>query len=411
MVLLLLGWFFMGVMGTEEEAPASSAAPVAVAGEAVAQRTLTTNLVYQGTLQARAKVPIIPRANGIVDATFVEVGDFIERDDVLAVLNADEVQLQAAQAQAVLEAARASLARAEAGARPEEILQAEAGLRQAQANYDAAKASLDRSRVLYEEGVVSKAEWEAVQTQYEVATAGLRNAENALEIARQGAHPEDLRSAVAAVQQAQAAADLAALAVEHTRIKAPLAGFIAQLQLDLGMTVGAGSAVGVIVDAEKLRMPVLVGSRDVVQLRRGQAAELTVDSLPDQVLQGTVATVAPAADQASGMYSVVFEFDNTAGVVRPGMHGSVSVQVQQLVDVLTIPFRALVDANGDPYVFVVTMDNTAERRPVELGVREGTHVQILSGLDAGEWVVVVGHDALRPGTTVRLQANGEVVRP
>ncbi len=406
-IVTVLGWYIVSAMQSDETVQEQVESAVAVAVEAATQRTLRSTLVYHGTVQARAQVPIIARANGTVDAVIVDVGDPVERNQVLAVLDAEELQLQAAQANAALEVARASLARARAGARPEEIQQAEAGLRQAQANYDNAKANYDRSQVLFEQGALSRAEWEGVQAQYQVATAGLRNAENALEIAIQGAHPEDLRSAEAAVQQAQAAADLAQLAVANMQVKVPLSGTIAQLQLEPGMTVGAGSAVGMVVDAERLRMTVLVGSRDVVQLQREQAVRLTVDAVPGEVFHGSVATVAPAADQASGMFPVVFEFVD-ADPVRPGMAGTATVEVQRAENVISVPGRAVLNASDQAHVFVVENDR-AYRRSVELGIRDGEHVEIRSGLDVDDFVVVVGQHGLRSDTAVRLQTDAEGV--
>ncbi len=408
-VLTAAGLVFWDGMSPGDAPLESTHAVQAVTVEKPQLRDLRETIRFHGTLEARATVPIVPKASGTVDSVYGSVGDPVEKDQLIAVMEADEVRLQLQQVEAAVKAAEANLARASSGARPEEIEQAEAALRQAESNFESAQSQYERSSRLHDEGVMSRSEWEGAKNQFEVAQAQLRSAQQSLELSLSGAHPEDIRAAEAAVEEARAARELAALALENTRIKANRSGIINQLDAEAGMTVGAGEPIGFISDMSVLRMSVNAGSRTVARLQRGQVVILELEGAADEVMLGEIVTVAPAADPASGMFPVRIEFPGNDQRARPGMYGTADVVVKDLEQVLTIPYRAVADAQQQPHVFAVE-EGRVSKVPVELGLRQGAYIEVLAGLEESMVVVTAGRDGLGDGSPVEIIDDGEVLR-
>lgn len=386
---------------TVKTQPGQQAVSVVTADFTILQEKLSLH----GTLSAWAEVSVVPKIPGRVARVPVAVGDPVKQGDILVQLETDELILQARQAEAALESARASLKRVMAGARKEEIEQAEAALDQAEANYVNARLIYERSAKLHEEGVMSGKDWDAVKAQFEVAKAQRAAAEKNLALIKRGARPEDIAAARAAVAQAEAAAELARLQVKNATITSPLTGLVSQVNVEVGDMAASTLPVATVVDISRLKLNLQVSEREVIRLHPGLPVTVTFDVLPGVMAEGRVATVAPAANSKTGLFAVTVEVPNEDLRLKPGMYGTAQVVVREKAGVLAVPARAVFVSEGKTAVYVVE-DGIAHRRPVKVGIESDSLVEITAGLQAGDAVVVVGREFLSDGVAVRVVEEG-----
>lgn len=226
-----------------------------------------------------------------------------------------------------------------------------------------------------------------------LAVAAQRDAAQAqLDLLVAGATDEQIVDAEAQVAQAQAALDEAQLALERATLRAPFDGVVAGVNVTAGEIASTGLPPITVLDTSRFRVIASLDEIDVGLLAEGLAAEVTLDALPDVVVAGTVERIAPVATPEGGVvyYDVIIGLAPTQAPIRADMTANVTVRVDELSDVLTIPTWVVrVDGTtGQTYVHRPAGDDF-ERVDVELGVRYGGRAQVLSGLSEGDEVVWV----------------------
>jgi RND family efflux transporter MFP subunit len=267
------------------------------------------------------------------------------------------------------EQARYSLAAAD-----ESLAAAEAYLDELLAGADANALRAARANV-----AAAEAQRDAVQAQLDTLLVG--------------ASEGQIASAEAQVAQAQATLEMAELALDKTTLRAPFDGVVAAVNVTANEMASAGPLPAItLLDVSRFHVLVGVDEIDVGRLEVGQAAEVTLDALPDVVISGQVERVAPAATVDAGgvvYYDVVVALDPTEVAIRADMTANVTIVVEELADALVIPTWVVrVDDTGQTYVDQRVGDEVV-RTDVELGARHGGMVQVLDGLAEGDEAVWV----------------------
>ncbi len=205
----------------------------------------------------------------------------------------------------------------------------------------------------------------------------------------------------------QAIYERRALEYEYTRIRAPIAGIIAERHVRVGNTINAGDPTFRITSRAPLLAYLFVPEREFARLAPGQTAEVRVDALGGARFAGRVQRISPVIDPATGTFRVTLEIPDPEDQLSPGMFGRFAVVYERRENVLLVPRAALLDTDGGDAVFIVN-DAMARRQDVTTGFTTGELIEITSGLRDGDQVVVVGQNALRDGTRVRMagQASG-----
>lgn len=310
----------------------------------VARRDLSTVVKATGVVRPMigAEVRVGSRVSGVVRRLHVRLGDVVERGQLLAELDAAELEARRAQAAAALESARASQAYA--------------------------LADLARKR--------------------ELARGALLAASD-LELAERAC-------AVADAQVAEGEANLAyaGTQLEYARIHAPIAGVVASVSTQEGETVAASFASPTFVtllDLDQLEVWAYVDETDIGRIRPGLAARFTVDTYPDDPFEGRVTTIYPQAEVRDNVvnYVAVVTFAPRQGrVLRPQMTATVRIALEQRSGALAVPRRAIRREGGRTFVLLPAGEGVA-RREVTTGVKDDTHCEVVSGLDEGD-VVLAG---------------------
>jgi RND family efflux transporter MFP subunit len=341
-----------------------------------------SDLELPGSIQAVTEAPILARADGYLSKRLVDIGDHVRAGQPLAEIEAPELDQQLRQAQAALQ-------------------QAQAALEQALANYEQGKANLELARVtagrwkqLAAAGVVSQQDNDQYQAQLTAQTANVQALEKA--IAAQ-------RSNVAAAE-----ANIARLndVLAYRIVKAPFDGVITVRNLDTGALVVAGTTlIYRIAQTGILRTYVNVPQVSSNAVHQGQAATLTVSSLPGRRFPGKVARSASALDPSSRTMLVEVEVPNAGGLLFPGMYAQVDLSSPRLNAPVLIPAEALIFRGEGTQVAVVQPDHTVHLQKVVVGRDYGDKLEISDGLKMGQTIVASPNDQTIEGLKIEPAAR------
>ena len=199
----------------------------------------------------------------------------------------------------------------------------------------------------------------------------------------------------------QAALDLAELDLSYTQIRAPIDGVIAERMIKVGNTIKINDPVFQVTRLDPLLADLFVPERDFNKLAAGLVAHLRVDALPGRFFTGVIARISPVVDPQTGTFKVTIEVEDPSGALKPGMFGRVGIVYDVHRDAVLVPRVAVVDDQTEPAVFVVE-EGLANRRPVTTGYAAGENIEILTGLEGGERVVIVGQNGLKDGGKVEV---------
>src|SRR5205823_8712520 len=210
----------------------------------------------------------------------------------------------------------------------------------------------------------------------------------------------DLQAAVAGVAQAEASVALAQANLDQTTVVAPFDGVIATRSLTAGAFATQQSPI-MILSSAAVEVHVTVEESRVVQVHPGLDVNLTVPAYPDQTFAAKVVTLAPAGDTRAHTFDAKIVPTNQDQRLLPGMFAQVQVIAARKPDAILVPREAVIQQGTQPVVFV-NNNGKANQRPVEIGMSDNTSIEIVSGLAAGEQVVVVGQNGLRDGAAIQV---------
>ncbi|WP_313642253.1 biotin/lipoyl-binding protein [Stenotrophomonas sp.] len=255
-------------------------------------------LRLQGNVDIR-QVSLAFDGSGRVEAVNVEEGDNVAPGQVLAVLDTQTLQLQAAQAKAQIESQRQNVARLRNGARPQEVVQARSQLAAAEA--DAARASQDLQRL---QGVaaatngrgVSAQELDRARSAAKVAQANAQLQGQALAMVEQGPRKEDIAAAQAQLEGAQAQLALLQHQVAQGTLKAPVAAVVRSRLVEVGDMAGPQRPAFTLALTQPKWVRVFVSETELGRVRAGQVAAVSSDSHPDTVINGKVGFISSVAE-------------------------------------------------------------------------------------------------------------------
>ncbi|MCA9757261.1 MAG: efflux RND transporter periplasmic adaptor subunit [Candidatus Eisenbacteria bacterium] len=201
--------------------------------------------------------------------------------------------------------------------------------------------------------------------------------------------------------QAKAQADIARLRLEKASFPSPFAGIVSERYVEVGELVAPGTRVARIIDPFHLELEGAITEREVAYVNKGATVLVVLEGLAEPVT-GEVTWVGFEADPTNGKFPVEVTVENKDLDLRPGLLGRARIEKQTIVDAVVIPRDAVLSTSEGPTVFIAE-NGKARRRSVGLGIDQGTLVEVRSGLDAGDELVVRGHRDLADGSPVAIQ--------
>jgi multidrug efflux pump subunit AcrA (membrane-fusion protein) len=343
-------------------------------------------LSIPGTLSPIEEASIFARASGYVRLRKVDIGDHVRRGQMLALIDAPDLDQQVDQARATL-------------------LQSESTLGQVKAQLNLATLTRDRSRVLVSGGVLSRQEGDTQEANYQVAAANVQAAESTIKANR-------------------ANLDRLIRLQQYERVEAPFDGVVTARNVDVGTLISAtGSGQGTnapgansaaapgtsgtqgnemfrVAQTKRLRVFVSVPEGYVPYVKVGQDAQIESEALPQQKFMGKVMRTADSVDQNTRTLLTEVQIDNRNQALLPGMYVMVALLNMRVHPPVIVPADSLITRSQGTQVAVVR-DNTVHLQPVVVGRDYGAVTEILSGVQEGDLVVMTPNDVAREGAKVQ----------
>jgi membrane fusion protein, multidrug efflux system len=187
--------------------------------------------------------------------------------------------------------------------------------------------------------------------------------------------------------------DEVGLKFEKAPVQSPIKGVVGLLYTDVGQRVQPTTPVAYVVDMEKVKINIDVPEKTIAEIKIGQDAEVKVDSYADKVFIGKMNRISPVLDPMTRTSSAEIIVDNKEGFLKPGMFSRVSIVTRVVENVDIVIKEAVIGKEPDTFVYVVK-DNKAIKKKIELGLKQNNMIEVRSGLQTGDRVVVVGQQKL-----------------
>jgi RND family efflux transporter MFP subunit len=395
LLCLVVAGYYLGYLPRQKrelalaaESKSDTAALPLVTVTPVMRSGVTSSLVLPGNIQAVTEAPVLARASGYIKTRAADIGDRVKTGQVLAEIEAPELDQQIRQAQASIDQAAST------------VEQSQAALQQGQSNEALAKITAERSQKLFDRNVVSRQDNDTAQMQYAAQKANVAALEKAVAAAR---------SSASALQ-----ANLARLndLKSYLTVRAPFDGVITVRNIDVGALVNEGSTLLYrIAQTDRLRTYLNVPQADSASVRVGQHATLVVPDLGGRKFTGQVTRTANALDPASRTLLTEIQVDNSNGTLLPGMYTEVDLAVPRTAPPMIIPADTLVVRGNGPQVAVVDPGGAVHFKLIHLGRDLGTNLEVLDGVEVGQMLAVNPGDTIREGARVKPQPPAESSAP
>jgi len=380
----------------------SNALSFLAAGRVLEVRVQRDDYVLEGDILARlddkaARLSYEQALLGVERAE-LELQDLLEPDDT-------QIRL----AEAALNSARGAYLSAVTAVTADQISAAQLAYEQSVTTLNAWQDRLDnglppdeyemtRAQVgeLFVNSQIARLQLEQLQTstnpQAGAAAARVRQAEQELERAKAGPTQAQRDAAQQAIRRAENQLERARVAYERTVLRAPFAGVVSQINIEVGALAAPGLPAIEITDVEPLELTVQVDEVDVGQIQEGMAVRVELDALPDVLLPAKLTRIAQTGNSSGGIvtYDVEIALEGQDERARVGMTAEATIVIEEKQDVLVVPnlYIRLDRRSGRAFVNVLRPDDRIEEVEVTLGLRGQEDSEILSGLEEGDLIAV-----------------------
>jgi HlyD family secretion protein len=421
----------------------------------VIQEDLTSVVTASGEINPKTYISIGAEYQGQITDIYVKEGDHVRKGQLLAKVDSTQSAADVAAQQAALNSAEADASAAEAGykAGEDNIATLQATLNKTKADLERYDLDFKRGEQLYKSGLIPKSDYDQRVAAIEGQKAAMAEDESRIVQAR--AQLAQLNAQYLGTQkkiaQAQAALNRTADILKKHETTAPIDGLVTYLPVRVGETVvpgvqnSAASTIMTIADMSIVTAEVKIDETDIVNIKLGQTAEITVDAIPNKTFAGHVieigntailrstglaASTSSTSSQEAKDFKVVVAMDNPPDEIRPGLSCATKITTATRKNVTAIPIQALTSrtkgdlipekekpVNPDPAtvkankeelqgVFIVSSDGkSVEFRKVDTGITGATEIEVTGGLNVGDQIVTGSYQTIRTiknGATIKI---------
>jgi len=367
----------------------------AVVVDQVRRGNLVETVVASGHVETPFRVEIGSQITGTVDDVLVQQGERVSKGQHLISLEARELKAAVVQAQGAVAQAEARMRQLDELTLPS----AREALAQAQANLLNAQHTFDRTSQLASDGFATRAALDDAQKTLDVARTQVRTAEFQVYTASLGG--SDYVMAQTLLNQAHANLETAESRLGYATISAPRDGVLITRNVERGAVVQPGKALLVLAPAGEVQLVLQIDERNLGKISLGQKALASADAYPDRRFAAVVSYINPGVDITRASVEVKLAVAEPPDYLRQDMTVSVDIEVAAKDQALVLPVRSVHDVlSGQPWVLGIR-SGRAVKRPVRLGLRGNSHIEIQEGMAEGEVAIPLNSGVL---TGQRLRA-------
>ena len=349
---------------------------------------LARSVVATGKIEPLTKVEVKSKASGLVKEVLVDYGERVRRGQVLAELDKEELQARVREARAALQSAQASVASAQASVERGRVDASDPQLPFLQSN-------LDRSRQLFERGVISRTDLENAESAYQIALNKQLSAERGVTVTR-----ADVDRAKAEVAKAQAMLERALEDLRNATIVSPIDGVVLSRDVEPGDAVSSILVLGsqatlvcTLGDTSDLYVLGKVDEADIGKIYVGQPARIVVESFKDKKFAGTVTKISPLGAEKDNVttFEVRVSIQDPGAELRANMTANAEIILEETQNLLVVPEAAVIydkERNASLEVPDAEAETGKRKVPIKVGISNGVKTEVVEGVDEGQQVVL-----------------------
>jgi multidrug efflux pump subunit AcrA (membrane-fusion protein) len=378
------------------------------------KQAISSEVSAVGTIFPREKADVGAKISAQIRQMGILRNKPVKAGEVIAVLESRDLVAQRNEALAALREAQANERSVVTGNIPQSTAQDEKALRDARANAVNARATYVRRQALYAQGGISKKDLEASQLALQQAENELALAEQTIALRVRSLNPNDRALASARVAQAQQHLATLDAQLSYATIRAPITGIVTDQFQYQGEFASAGGKLLTIADTSQVIVKAPFADTVTATLKVGDPATVLPTDQSSEQMTGQVSLISRATDPTSRTVEVWVALGNESGHLRANGAAQVTIASNTKTDAIVVPASAVTleatNAN-EGTVMVVDANSVAHEKKVTVGLRTADKIEITSGLEAGETVVIEGNYALPDGVKVEVSEDTKEEAP
>ncbi len=365
--------------------------PLAVRMTEVRAREINRVVETTGTLFPIEEAVISAEIDGKAEEVKVDLGDIVEKGQVLVRINDEEQRYQVQQSEAQL---RQSMERLGLKTETERVkdVRDTPDVRKARADLTEAEQRFKRTQQLVDQNIGAKSELDQASSRYQAAQAAYDSTVN------------QTRNLIQEVERFRANMEIQRKRFRDTTVKAPFRAQVKERQVSLGQFVRTNTPLFVLVKTDPIRLRIEIPERMAPWVKINQVVDVSLEAFEGRKFVGKIWRIAPTVDQSKRTFVAEALIDNKAGELKAGSYAKAHVPTSKNEKITVVPQRAVYYVLGSNKAFVVK-DGVIEARDVKLGDRIDQDVEILEGLAEGETVATSQMVKLDTGTKVKLAVD------
>jgi len=340
----------------EKKAPQNMEASNAITVEVEQANMIdsTAGLTYKANLEPAEEAIVSSNVSGQVTQVLFDDGDKVSQGQALAYIDDKNLQNQ--------------------------LKTAKIDLSKLQLDLDSTKSDYDIAKELYANGACSKTDYEQAERSYKTVQANV-------ELKRVGI--QDISNSL-----------------NDCVIKAPISGEAGEKSISVGQYINPGTVVASVKNNTSIQSVIQLMQEDLEKVSIGQEVTLKLSQDDEIGYKGVVKTIAASANSQTRVFDCLLEFGNTSGALNSGVFGYVEISDKEAKQVLAIPMSAVLGSEGDYSIFTIE-GNVAHKISVEIGEISDDMVEIISGIQKGDHIIVTNLNSLHDGDKVTVSGEGE----
>lgn len=375
---------------------------IAVETQKVKKGSIKNVFTATSKVESNKELSVVPKMAGIVEKSYFNLGEFVNKGDVLFTIDSSDIQMQINQANSGLNLAKANYNLTVDGSINSQIQQLEANVENLKIQYNDLLKKLSDAKELYESEAIAKQEVDNLQNNVDLMKIQLDSAQKSLTLTRDTIKNKTKEVSSANIQQAESGLETAKHQLSNTVIKAELSGVISVDNVVDGQMISNQSPAFVISDMESVKVKFQVSEDIINHIQKGSLVYVTIGSISDEPFKSNISNISYVADKMTSLYPVEVKIDNSNHKIKPGMFANISLVLSDKTDVLCLPLDTVLIKDGKSYVYTIDSNDIVHKQIVSTGMQDENQIEIKQGLSEGIQVVVKGQQFIDDNSKVNV---------
>lgn len=345
-----------------------------------------SSVIWQGIVEPLSRINVMPNGSGKVIEIPVKEGDRVGAGDVLFTIDNENARLQLEQAKANYHVAEVAFTNAEKASNEN------TSVAPAEIAYTTARNNFNRIQVLYANGDIAQADYEAAKAQMDSAQAQLKGARNG----QSGSYD----AAMAQLDGARAALDLMQKQYDDCVVTSPIEGIVTDVHIAAGQMVSPQLTAVTVIDDSSKKVEIKVADLDILQLSVGTLMNVNLPTFYENC-QGTITEISAVSDNTTGMFTVKIDLDESSKVGYIGLQANVQLADSEKGTSVYVPAKCVKEEGDEIFVYTVE-EGAAKKIRIAAGKRKNAYLEVVEGLTEGDVVVMQSSSALADGAPVHV---------